>query len=226
MSRCSTRLGAIANDVADFADKEASLSQLPGLNQGPGDAYRHLVGVAELSRRLGPLRAYAIAEGNEQRSFLAMLRSVATGQPVASSNTLAAGRMDRHNNKLALWIGATSDLPEEVVARARGLMERAIASRAGRGTGTGRTGRPRAGGQAAAPSPTGPRAIGRSWTAATISAPITTPWPPGARRRDARPAAAPCRSARISATATPSPAIRGRRPRADRLAPSDRGSKC
>ncbi len=112
------RLRAIAGEVADFAAEEARQSQLPGLDQGPGDAHRHLVGVAELSRRLGPARAYAIAEGNELRSFGAMLRSVATGQPFAPSHTLAVRRMDRHTNKLALWIGARADSRSQATSRA------------------------------------------------------------------------------------------------------------
>jgi hypothetical protein len=49
-------------------------SGLPGQDQGPADAYRHLVGVAELSRRVGPVQAAAMAERNEWESTEAMLR--------------------------------------------------------------------------------------------------------------------------------------------------------
>ncbi len=41
------RLRAIARQVRDFAEKEAESSGLPGQDQGPADAYRHLVGVAD-----------------------------------------------------------------------------------------------------------------------------------------------------------------------------------
>lgn len=128
-----TRWQEIAREVDAFARSEAGISGLPGLDLGPGDAYRHLVGVAELSRRLGPLRTHAIAESNELRSFAAMLGSAATMQPIAGSNTIAARRMDRHNNRIALWIGATAASPEQVVARVRAMMERAIATTGGTG---------------------------------------------------------------------------------------------
>ena len=96
------RLRAIARQVRDFAEK--------------ADAYRHLVGVAELSRRAGPLLAAAMAERNEWASTEAMLRSILGGRPVAASNTPAARSMDRHNNLLAVGMGATAKSTEEVVS--------------------------------------------------------------------------------------------------------------
>jgi hypothetical protein len=39
------------------AEKAAEDSGLPGLTNGPADAYRHLVGACELTRRFGPARA-------------------------------------------------------------------------------------------------------------------------------------------------------------------------
>lgn len=51
--------------VGDAASAEALASPLPGYFDGPADAYRHLVGTAELRRRFGFSTAYAIATGNE-----------------------------------------------------------------------------------------------------------------------------------------------------------------
>jgi hypothetical protein len=130
-----TRLRALAAQVRDFAIDEAKWSGLPGQDQGPADAYRHLVGVAELSRRAGPLLAAGMAERNEWESTEAMLRTYLDGRPVAPSNTPAARRMDRHNNLLAVGIGATARSTEEVVMRARAMMEHAIQTQGGSGAG-------------------------------------------------------------------------------------------
>ena len=51
--------------VSEAASREAMASPLPGYNDGPADAYRHIVGTAELRRRFGFGTAYAIATGNE-----------------------------------------------------------------------------------------------------------------------------------------------------------------
>ena len=129
------RLRAIAEQVRDFANDEAAASRLPGQDQGPADAYRHLVGVAELSRRAGPLLAAAMAERNEWASTEAMLRSILGGRPIAPSNMPAARRMDRHNNLLAVGIGARARSTEDVVMRVRSMMERAIETTGGSGRG-------------------------------------------------------------------------------------------
>ncbi len=95
---------AIAGEVRDFAEVEATASRVPGQDQAPADAYRHLVGVAEPSRRAGPLLAAAMAERNEWASTEAMLHSILGGRPIAPSNMPAARAMDRHNNLLAVGI--------------------------------------------------------------------------------------------------------------------------
>jgi hypothetical protein len=64
-----------------------------------------------------------------------MLRAILDGRPVAPSNTPAARRMDRHNNRLAVGIGATARSTEEVVMRARTMMEHAIQTHGGSGAG-------------------------------------------------------------------------------------------
>lgn len=131
----ASRRDQIAAEVAEFARKEAATSGLPGMSQGPADAYRHLIGVAELSRRLGPLTAAAGAESNEWRSFEAMLRSLLRGRTVAPSNTPAARWMDRHNNWLATIGGSTLRSAEDSVLWARRKMEHAILHYSGSGIG-------------------------------------------------------------------------------------------
>ena len=42
------------NDIYDFAEREAVSSQLPGREEGPADAYRHILGAAEAIRQSYP----------------------------------------------------------------------------------------------------------------------------------------------------------------------------
>lgn len=44
---------------------EAKRSNLPGLHNGPGDAFHHVVGAAEITRCHGEATARVILEGNE-----------------------------------------------------------------------------------------------------------------------------------------------------------------
>lgn len=76
-----------------------------------------------------------MAERNEWASTEAMLRSILGGRPIALSNMPAARRMDRHNNLLAVGIGARARSAEDVVMRVRSMMERAIETTGGSGRG-------------------------------------------------------------------------------------------
>lgn len=49
---------------------EAEGSSLPGLHDGPGDAYRHILGAAELTRRHGEVAARAMLEAHEIKGRL------------------------------------------------------------------------------------------------------------------------------------------------------------
>jgi hypothetical protein len=82
------------SSVERAAAAEASGSPLPGFYDGPADAYRHIVGTAEMRRRFGFGTAYAIAYANEARG--SWLRN----QPAASRE------MDDHNNAIGFSIGA------------------------------------------------------------------------------------------------------------------------
>lgn len=101
--------------VSDVATAEALASPLPGYFDGPADAYRHIVGTAELRRRFGFGAAYVIATGNE------ILGTVQRNQPPELR------QMDDHNNTIGFSIGADAKSYEEVVRRARAAIDAGIA---------------------------------------------------------------------------------------------------
>jgi hypothetical protein len=117
--------GRIANEVAALAMEEMRASRLPGQFGGPADAYRHLVGVAELTRRLGVLPAWAISEANELRSERAAFDANRRGATVPAANSPEAVRMDRHNNTIAIGGGEQALTFEDVVTWARAQIDRA-----------------------------------------------------------------------------------------------------
>jgi hypothetical protein len=78
--------------AATQATNEANKSQLPGRENGPADAYRHILLSAELTRKYGEDYARALLEGHEW-----------TGNN--GGQTGAAESMDRHNNELGIAIG-------------------------------------------------------------------------------------------------------------------------
>lgn len=77
---------------------EAQLSGLPGLHNGPADAYRHMLWAARLTQVFGRDLAPTILEWHEATDTL---------QPHAEAI------MDRHNNAIGVEIGAsTRNMPE------------------------------------------------------------------------------------------------------------------
>ena len=103
------------SSVENAAAAEASNSPLPGVYDGPADAYRHIVGTAEMRRRFGFGTAYAIAYANEIHG------DWRRNQPAASRE------MDDHNNAIGFSIGAGARTYEEVVRRARAVIDAGIA---------------------------------------------------------------------------------------------------
>lgn len=126
---------SIADEVAAFANAEAAASGLPGNVNGPRDAYRHLIGTAELARRVGLVTGWGMVEFNEFNSWLAMQRALRDGRDVALPNQPESRAMDRHNNALALSISYRAQSPETIVARARRQIERAGREHSGSGHG-------------------------------------------------------------------------------------------
>jgi hypothetical protein len=103
------------DSVGKAASREATDSPLPGYFDGPADAYRHIVGTAELRRRFSFATAYAIATGNE------VLGTHADGHPPELR------QMDDHNNAIGFLIGADAKTYEEVVRRVRAAIDAGIA---------------------------------------------------------------------------------------------------
>jgi hypothetical protein len=113
------------------ASDEARLSDLPGYYDGPADAYRHIVGVAELHRRHGYDIAFAIAHGNEILGLADRWR-----RRDLTERDFHLREMDDHNNAIGLEIGATARTYEEVVRRARAAIDSAVAHRGSGADGT------------------------------------------------------------------------------------------
>lgn len=127
---------ATIRDIAALAEREMRASGLPGEFGGPTDAYRHMVWVGEMTRRLGPRIAYIASEANEWRAKRGARRSLEAGRPVAPSNQPDSILMDRHNNGLGLLIGDAADTFDEVVSGARARIVQAGSD------GSGHNGRP------------------------------------------------------------------------------------
>ncbi|WP_316979165.1 DUF6973 domain-containing protein [Shumkonia mesophila] len=94
------------------AYREAGASRLPGLHNGPGDAYRHIIGAAEMTRRYGAAMALAALNAHE------------TYQGAGQSDD--ERKMDQHNNEIGIAIGRRAVTYDEVVTRARAAIDAAI----------------------------------------------------------------------------------------------------
>jgi hypothetical protein len=92
---------ALKTETARWAETAAKGSGLPGIHNGPGDAYRHILWIAETARTGGTLPAWAQGEANEIRGI--------------RSNPPAETAMDRHNNnEIALRIARVAKSREDV----------------------------------------------------------------------------------------------------------------
>lgn len=105
-------IGQIRN-VSRVAINESSQAQLPGRENGPADAYRHILLAAELTRLYGEAIARIILEQHE-------IEGKIDGQSAESE------AMDRHNNKIGISIGKTSGSWEDTVDQTRGVMDEGI----------------------------------------------------------------------------------------------------
>lgn len=101
--------------IQKMAEAEAKASPLPGIKDGPANAYVHLIGVAEVRRRYGKAAADVIAYSNELIGEL--IGSFPPGGMAAQSR--AALAMDLHNNVIAMGIGARAARLEDVIRWSR-----------------------------------------------------------------------------------------------------------
>lgn len=112
-------------EVMAFADAAAKASGLPGGQFGPRDAFRHMVGAAELARRSGLLPAHAVTEGNEQLSWAFEELRTLEGRRLAPSLSRESRAMDRANNAIGLRIGLRVETPGDVIEAVKIEIERA-----------------------------------------------------------------------------------------------------
>lgn len=99
-----------AKDPALYA---AIDSALPGLEDGPADAFRHMVWAAELTRRYGASIASDILNEHEK-----------SGRHL-DGWTQDAENMDRRNNTVGIRIGTTAKDLADVLRQAQGMMKSA-----------------------------------------------------------------------------------------------------
>jgi hypothetical protein len=104
---------SVVEEIRQLADDESRRSGLPGYTDGPADALRHIVGIAELRRRMGPVGARIIGDGNE---ILAWERG-------GWSDAIP---MDLWNNRIGREIGARARTYEEVLSLSRDAIRQAI----------------------------------------------------------------------------------------------------
>jgi hypothetical protein len=99
------------------AEKAASESGLPSRIDGPGDAFRHLVWAAELTRRFGPRTASIILDLHERMGYLG------SGMGYFGNGwSKEAEDMDRHNNAIGMRIGQAARDYNDVLQRAGSTM--------------------------------------------------------------------------------------------------------
>ncbi len=97
-----------ARAAGSAASAESNASRLPGREDGPADAYRHILFAAELTRLYGARIAGAILWANEGRG---------------NFNPDPSTKMDLYNNDIGIAIGKDARTWEEVVGRAREAMD-------------------------------------------------------------------------------------------------------
>jgi hypothetical protein len=95
--------------IKDDAAEKARKTSLPGETDGPADAYRHIVGIAELTRREGARKANAIGTFNEITTLFS-----------------DASQMDLHNNDIGRRIGKDATSSEEIERRAMAEIRAAV----------------------------------------------------------------------------------------------------
>jgi hypothetical protein len=125
IARQSWLLHPALNSLAiPVATNEALASFLPGRVNGPADAYRHIVWVAEMTRRMGPDMGGSLAELHEMQGQASAMRREVMGQGRDAINSAAATAMDRRNNLLGVSIGIQATTFEDVLRLAREAIDR------------------------------------------------------------------------------------------------------
>lgn len=92
--------------ASEGAIYEGINSNMPGRENGPADAYRHIILAAELTRRYGEGVARDLLNGHEWTGNL-------------DDQIPAAEAMDRHNNEIGIRVGRDAQSWREILERAR-----------------------------------------------------------------------------------------------------------
>lgn len=95
------------------ASNEAGSANLPGKDGGPYDAYRHILWLGEMTRRYGENTARSVAQAHE-------IEGDFKGQDWQHRH------MDEVNNEIGIEIGQEADSWNEVVSRARQLIDASL----------------------------------------------------------------------------------------------------
>ncbi len=138
--RAVARQSWLENSVSNVlaiavATTEAKASMLPGRVNGPADAYRHLVWLGELSRRMGPDMAGSLGDLHEIHGQASAMRRETTGQGRDLINGAAATDMDRRNNLIGVSIGQQANSFDDVLRLSREAIDRSPADGSGGTTG-------------------------------------------------------------------------------------------
>lgn len=104
--------------VSILAEQEAAWSYVPGREDGPADAYRHILLAAELTRQFGETYANTLLNSHEFTG----------NHNLSDPQTPEANAMDSHNNQLGIEIGKRlAEDPnatwEDVIHEARNLFD-------------------------------------------------------------------------------------------------------
>ncbi|MBM3568538.1 MAG: hypothetical protein FJX46_07250 [Alphaproteobacteria bacterium] len=100
---------------------ESQRSDLPGVHNGPADAYRHVLWAAELTRIHGENAARTVLDANEWK-----------GDKLYSQSPNEKA-MDLHNNEIGIKIGREAKTFDEIVVQARERIDAAARGETGDG---------------------------------------------------------------------------------------------
>jgi hypothetical protein len=100
--------------AVEAASRESQNWNLPGREDGPADAYRHLLWAGELTRRFGERRARQILGAHE------------IDGRIRGGQSPDAERMDRHNNELGIALGKDARNWNDVIKGARTVLDAVI----------------------------------------------------------------------------------------------------
>lgn len=107
------KTSSYSTEASTWAEQETKSSRLPGTHNGPGDAFRHIIWIAEEARTRGSLPAWAMGEANEIKGNYRAVDEKDRQKP----DEATMGRSN--NNEIALRIARAAKSREDVVRLAK-----------------------------------------------------------------------------------------------------------